>query len=84
MTTEERIQMDWIKRYSDLRYSGNMIESISQLVKEIKEDEAARNKENAIEQQKEIERLKAEIESWKDYKENIDQALNSGDGVYRP
>lgn len=25
-----------------------------------------------------------EIESWIRYKQNIDEALNSGDGVYRP
>lgn len=33
---------------------------------------------------KEIERLKKEIEGWYAYKRNIDEALNSGDGVYRP
>lgn len=32
----------------------------------------------------EVERLRAEIEGWKRYRAGIDEALNSGDGSYRP
>lgn len=32
----------------------------------------------------EAQRLAAEVESWKRYAANVDEALNSGDGVYRP
>lgn len=32
----------------------------------------------------EVERLEAELESLRAFKRNVDEALNSGDGVYRP
>ena len=31
-----------------------------------------------------VQDLRKEIISWRTYRNNIDQALNSGDGVYRP
>ena len=47
-------------------------------------EELAKQCDATMEAIKQIEKLQKELEGYRRYKENIDQALNTGDGVYRP
>lgn len=51
---------------------------------EVKQQAINRASRIMDEKELEIQKLKKEIDGWIRYKQNIDEALNSGDGVYRP
>lgn len=40
--------------------------------------------QRALSAEAEVERLKEDLKGWYGYKRDIDEALNSGDGSYRP